>query len=107
VSVKVLEDGTRVYSNRTTYTPIPPEQRKKISRKPDTPGAFRFRGDWLMPLPLIPEEQRSLPETLPDTVAYDHAWKRECRCVVCRRPQAKAWRLKWRRQMRRESSAIS
>jgi hypothetical protein len=89
VSVKVLEDGTRVYSNRTTYTPIPPEQRKKISRKPDAPGAFRFNADWFMPLPLIPEEQRSLPETRPDrrTLRLD--------------------RRRLRRQMRSESSAIS
>jgi hypothetical protein len=103
--VVVLEDGTRLYSNRTRYTPVPAEQRKNSVRKPDDPRAIRWKGDWLLPLPLLDEAERSLPETIPDTVAFDHAWKKECRCPACRRPQARQWRLKWRRQMRRLSSA--
>lgn len=105
MNVKVLEDGTRVYSNRTKYTPVPAEQRKNFSRKPDDPRAVRWRGEWFLPLPLIPEEKRRLPETKPDTIAFDHAYKVKCYCSVCRRPQARLWRLKYRRQIRKDPSA--
>lgn len=103
--VTILEDGTRVYSNRTRYTPMPAEARKNSVRKPDDPRAFRWKGDWLLPLDLVAEEQRVLPETIPDTVAFDHAYRRYCRCPACRRPTARAWRKKWRRQMRKDPSA--
>ena len=104
--VTVLPDGTRVYSNRTKYTPVPAEQRKKISRKPDDPRAVRWKGDWLLPLDLLGDDQRQFPETRPDTEAYDHMAKtHRCRCVVCRRPGARRWKRMYRRQMRKESSA--
>ena len=105
--IKVLEDGTRVYSNHTRYKPLPAEQRKNFVRKPQDPRAVLWHGEWLLPLEVLPDEARDFPETQPDTVAYDHAWKKRCECSVCRRPQARLWRLKWRRQMRRESPSIS
>ena len=103
--LEILEDGTRVYSNYTRYTPVPAEQRKKSRRKPDDPRAIRWKGDWLLPLTLLEEDKRTLPETIPDTVAFDHAYRKYCPCPACRRPTARAWRKKWRRQMRSESSA--
>lgn len=105
--IKVLPDGTRIYSNYTKYSPVPDERRKNSVRKPSDPRAVRWKGVWLLPLEVLPEEARNFPETLPDTVAYDHAWKKRCECRVCRRPQARIWRLKWRRQMRRDSSSTS
>lgn len=105
MTVKVLEDGTRVYSNRTKYTPVPVEQRKNFARKPDDPRAVRWKGDWLLPLTLLDEDERTLPETRPDTVAYDHMMKGRCRCAVCKRPEARRWKRMYLRQMRSESSA--
>lgn len=98
--VIVLEDGTRVYKNYVKYKPIPAEQRKYAVRKPDDPSAFRFRGEWFLPLPLVDDEARSMPETRPDTDAYDHMVKsRKCRCVPCQRPEAAKWQAKWRKDM--------
>jgi hypothetical protein len=106
VSVRILEDGTRLYSNRTRYTPVPEEQRKNFVRKPDDPRAVRWGGHWVLPLDLLGEDQRQLPETRPDSEAFDHMVKpRACRCDVCKRPEAKRWKRMWRRQMRRVSSA--
>lgn len=104
--VVILEDGTRLYSNGTKYTPVPAEQRKNSVRKPEDPRAVRWKGDWLLPLDLLVEDQRQLPETRPDSEAYDHMVKaRRCRCAVCRRPEARRWKRMYRRQMRSESSA--
>ena len=91
--VKVLEDGTRVYSNYTRYRPVPPEERKYGVKKPPVEGAVRMGGTWFHPLALLPQEARSWPETRPDTDAYLHAFKsRRCKCNVCRRPEAWIWR---------------
>lgn len=96
-AVRQLDDGTRVYSNHTRYTPVPVEQRKYKVRKPDHPGAVRWHGDWLLPLELMTDEDRRMPQTRPDTDAYDHMTKpRKCRCDVCRRPEAQRWKDKWR-----------
>jgi hypothetical protein len=106
VTVKVLEDGTRLYSNGTKYTPVPAEQRKKLRRKPTDPSAVRWAGEWLLPLDLLEEDQRQLPETRPDSLAYDHmARAYKCRCPVCKRPEARRWKRLYRRQMRKDSSA--
>ena len=97
--VQELDDGTRVYSNYTRYRPVPQEQRKYSVRKPDQPGAVRWNGEWLLPLPLLPDDGRCWPETRPDTDAYDHMTKpRKCRCYVCARPEAEPWKEKWRRK---------
>jgi hypothetical protein len=61
--IKVLPDGTRVYTNRTSYTPVPPEKRKYGVRKPADPRAVRFSGDWYLPLDVLPEEERVMPES--------------------------------------------
>lgn len=105
MSVKILEDGTRVYSNRTKYTPVPDSERKNFSRRPQDPRAVLWQGKWFVPLPLV--DERVMPETKPDTIAFDHAFKVKCYCSVCRRPQARLWRLRYRRQMRRGPSASS
>ena len=92
-AIKVLEDGTRVYSNGTRYRPVPPEKRKYGVRKPPVEGAVRLGGTWFHPLALLPLAARSWPETRPDTDAFDHAHKpRPCKCDVCRRPEAQRWR---------------
>jgi hypothetical protein len=93
--VKELEDGTRVYSNYTKYVPVPDEQRKYKRRKPAVEGAVRMGGTWFHPLALLPGDQRLWPETRPDTDAYLHASKpRRCKCAVCKRPEARVWRLR-------------
>jgi hypothetical protein len=95
-----LEDGTRVYKNYVRYKPVPLDQRKYKVNKPDDPSAFRHHGYWLLPLPLIDDEARSMPETRPDTDAYDHMTKpRKCKCVPCQRPEAVKWQDKWRDDM--------
>ena len=94
--IQTLEDGTRVYSNSTRYSPVPPERRKYGVRKPAVEGAVRFRGDWFLPLDLRPESAREWPATRPDTDAYLHMTKpRKCRCEVCQRPESQKWKDKW------------
>lgn len=106
--VTVLEDGTRVYSNGTKYKPMADEDRKNRRRKPDVEGAVLYQGNWLLPLELLPEDERELPETRADTEAYDHASKpRKCKCDVCKRPEARKWRNKWRREQRQMRTASS
>ena len=72
-AVTVLEDGTRVYKGGARYTPVPRDERKNLVRRPDDPGAVRWGNTWLLPLDLLGEDQRQLPETRPDTIAFDHA----------------------------------
>lgn len=105
--VRVEEDGTRVYAEGHRYTPVPPSQRKYAVRRPQDPRAVRWGGQWLLPLELLPEDARALPETRPDSEAYDHMSKPLGHtCEVCRRPEAERWRRKWRRdQIRMLSSS--
>ena len=99
--IRVLADGTRVYSNGVRRTPVPDHLRKYKRRKPDVPGAVLYQGNWYLPLELVPLDDRLVPETRPDTDAYDHAAKpRKCKCNVCRRPEARRWRNQWRREQR-------
>lgn len=94
--IQTLPDGTRKYSNHTKYTPLPPEKRKNKIRKPDDPRAVRIGGTWYLPLDLLHESLRMMPETRPDTDAYDHmGYGRKCRCDPCQRPQAIEWQTKW------------
>ena len=99
--IKVLADGTHVYSNGTKYKPKSLEERKYAIRKPDVEGAILYQGIWFLPLDLLPLEERTWPETRPDTDAYEHASKpRRCKCDVCRRPESRRWRNQWRREQR-------
>lgn len=100
--IKVLEDGTRVYSNYTRYRPKAPEERVRQSLRPAEEGAVRWGSLWFLPLALLPGEARLWPETRPDTDAYDHATKpRRCKCVVCKRPEAQVWRHKRLKELAR------
>jgi hypothetical protein len=65
--VRVLEDGTRLYSNGYKYKPVSEEDRKYKVRKPDDPRAVRFRGDWFIPRDLLEETMRIMPLTRPDS----------------------------------------
>ena len=99
--IKVLEDGTRVYSNGTRYKPKPPEERVHQVRKPPVAGDLRLGDVWYLPLALLPQEARSWPETVPDEEAFDHAFKaRRCKCHVCKRPEARKWRRRGLAQRR-------
>jgi hypothetical protein len=99
--IKVLEDGTRVYSNRVKYRPKADHERIYKKRKPDHPQAVLYQGNWYLPLDLLPPEERVLPVTRADTDAYDHASKpRKCKCDVCKRPESRRWRNQWRREQR-------
>ena len=91
-----LPDGTRIYRAGPAYKPS--GKRRNQSRKPDDPRAVRFHGVWLLPLPLLGNHERVMPQTRPDSDAYDHMTKKlPCRCLVCQRPAAERWRRKWRR----------
>jgi hypothetical protein len=93
-------DSTRVYADYHRYTPVPPEKRKYAVRKPDDPRAVRYNADWFLPLEVLPDQARSLPETRPDDACLEHP--ASCRCDVCRRPQAT---ILWRRRADREARA--
>jgi hypothetical protein len=89
--VRVEADGTRVYANYHRYKPK--GETKRNVRKPDNPDAIRWKSDWLLPLPLIGDNSRVMPDTRPDDQALEHrAW---CRCEVCARPAARALRRRW------------
>jgi hypothetical protein len=99
---RVLEDGTRVYSNGVRYKPKSPAERKYKVRKPDNPDAVRWRGEWIEFVPLLQSEARVMPQTRPDEQAFDHyVLKERCQCEVCRRPESKRWRRLGRRERRR------
>jgi len=99
--IRVLDDGTRVYSNRVRYRPKADSERVYKKRKPDDPRAVLYQGNWFLPLELVPLDDRQVPETRPDTDAYEHASKpRKCKCNVCRRPESRRWRNQWRRERR-------
>ena len=96
--IRTLPDGTRVYSNGVRYKPKPLHERKYGINKPDDPRAVRFHGLWFLPLDVLDDEERELPETRPDSVAYDHMFVNTlCKCAVCSRPEAELWRKRWRR----------
>ena len=93
--IKVLPDGTRVYSNHTRYVPVPLNQRKYRIRKPDDPRAVMYNRQWFLPMELVPDGERDpVPETRPDTDAFRHKQEktRKCRCNVCHRPEAQRWK---------------
>lgn len=96
--VKVLEDGTRVYSTYHRYKPMADEDRTNKVRKPADPRAVRFHGTWFLPLDLAPEQERQMPATRPDSDAYEHMSSNTlCGCEVCSRPSAEKVRRRWRR----------
>lgn len=74
-----------------------------LSRRPDGSTYKRGEGVWhngrvLLPLDLLPDAGRSMPETRPDSQAYDHMGKKYgCRCTVCLRPAAAKHQRRWRR----------
>jgi hypothetical protein len=61
--IRVLEDGTRIYSNGTRYRPVPPAERRYRVRKPDDPRAVLHNGRWYLPLELLPDDERVMPQT--------------------------------------------
>lgn len=91
-AIETLSDGTRRYANSgTRYKPVAPQDRVYASHRPDDPRAVRFHANWFLPLDLLPEEDRDMPETRPDDQTLLH--KASCRCDVCIRPQAnELWR---------------
>jgi hypothetical protein len=95
---RIEEDGTRVYHSYHSYKPVPLEERKIGVNKPDHPEAKRFHGRWFLPLDVLPEAERTMPETRPDTDGYRHVSKpRRCKCYVCKRPESEVWKDKARR----------
>ena len=98
--VKVLPDGTHVYADRHRYKPMADEDRVNKVRKPADPRALLFAGDWYLPLELVDEADRVMPDTRPDDQTLLH--RADCKCDVCRRPGAtRQWRLRARREHRR------
>lgn len=70
--IRTLEDGTRVYSNYHRYRPLAPEERKYGVNKPDDPRAVRWHGVWLLPLDVLPDQERVMPATRPYRDARRH-----------------------------------
>lgn len=103
--IRVLEDGTRVYSNGTRYKPKDPAERKYKVRKPDDPTAVRWGGKWWVEPKVMDETKRIMPLTRPDRQAFDHYMegKRLCRCEVCKRSEGRAWRDRARDEVARSA----
>ena len=96
--IRVQEDGTRVYASYHRYKPLSDEERKYARRQPDDPRAVRWGGQWFLPLEVLPEAERVMPATRPDSDAYEHmSQSLTCACEVCLRPAAERWRRRWRR----------
>lgn len=94
-TIRTEPDGTRVYSNYTRYTPVPDHLRKKNRRKPDDPRAVRWKGDWFLPLEVLSDDERTMPQTQPDADAGRHLLTNlRCQCQACTRPLeiTKRWR---------------
>ena len=88
--IRTEPDGTRVYSNGVRYKPKKPP----VDRR----GAVRFGNRWYPPLLVLSDPCRTMPETRPDTDAYEHAKVTLlCMCAVCLRPDAERWRTRWKR----------
>lgn len=87
-------DGTRHYAGGMTYKPVPPEERKRRVRKPDDPRAVRFGGTWYLPLDVLEDEKRKMPETRPDVDFVLH--RLTCGCRRCQAPGI----LRWKRKVR-------
>jgi hypothetical protein len=97
-SGKNFQPATRRYASGKTYTPLAPHERKIGVNRPDDPRAVRFHTRWFLPLELLPDRRRYMPETRPDSDAYEHMERTAlCMCEVCRRPAAERWRRKWLR----------
>lgn len=82
--VRIEPDGTRVYTKGHRYRP--PDNKRKYDRlKPDNAeerGFVHWHGQWWGPLPLLPEDERKIPWTRPDSEAVYH--QLGCKCVMCR-----------------------
>jgi hypothetical protein len=91
--VRVLEDGTRVYANGVRYRPVSDDKRRNKKRRPEDPRAVRWYNQWVILPELVADDDRSMPETVPDSEAYNH-WleKRGCRCFICKRPESRRWK---------------
>ncbi len=96
---KILPDGTIEYyypgNGRKRYKPVPLKDRKYAKRKPDDPRAIQWNGDWYLPLELLADDVRRMPETRPDEDSVWHALL--CECDVCKREV-----ITWWKQMARE-----
>ena len=100
--IRTEPDGTRVYSAGQRYKPKAAADRVYGVNKPDDPRAVRFHALWFLPLELVDDQARVMPETIPDDETLLHpAW---CRCRVCTRPQAAAV---WARERRRRPQSRS
>lgn len=90
--VRVLPDGRRKYVKGYKYTPVPPEKRKYKDHSEEK-GQYWGKGHhWFPDLPLLSDEDRVMPETLTDYMAYLHDYG--CRCTVCRRSTSLWWKRK-------------
>lgn len=52
-------------------------------------GAW-FNSRWYPELDVLDDDEREMPETVPDEEAYDHRFG--CMCRACRRPEARHYK---------------
>jgi hypothetical protein len=93
--IKTLEDGTRVYACGHTYKPMADSERKNKRHKPDDPRAVRLGQRWYLPLDLLPDAERVLPETVEDLPLDQLSGK--MRKKILRQRRAKQWPTSYRR----------
>lgn len=63
--IKISPDGERIYADGHRYRPLSPEERTHAVRRPDDPRAVRFHGLWFLPLEVLPDDAREMPQTRP------------------------------------------
>lgn len=103
--IRILPDGTRVYSNYTKYKPRSGDERTYRKFPEEDPRAYRWQKTWFWLRDVLEDSERKLPETRPDSEAYDHARNRAemCWCDVCCRPASMV--QKYYRKGRRDRKA--
>lgn len=89
-------------SGGRNYVRLPVEERVYAIRKPDHPEAKRFGSTWYLPLEVLADDAREMPETVPDDETLEH--RARCHCHVCARPQAT---ILWRQRHRKTRGPTS
>ena len=80
---RVEADGTIVYADYKRYKPKALEDRKIGVNKPSDPRAVRWYGRWLLPLELLPDDERRMPTGTKDPPDDPYPWLAHCQLPCC------------------------